>query len=354
MQRHHGRPVNNLMIKKLSLISVCFLSIPLCAMAQPRTASTADQVETYMERGLDNLGRDCHAAVVAFTEALNLNRQNARAYLLRAEAYECEGESYPHRTGEANDSAIADYAKVIELNPEDPAAYRSRARLSCEKENYDLAIADLSKALSLAIDSQRPLNQLGLAESQELLLSQRGYAYLDAYRFDDAIRDFSQGIKLFPPSHLFWRYDLALAYYLKKDYGAALAQIATPLAADAKYSDFYFLRSEAYRALGKYDLADADIAKGEALTNRDSFAGGTVSKKAKKYFDLGERYRGVSSYQAAIAEYTKAIAVDPQYIRAYSIRADSYFRMKSYDAGAADCALLMRIDPQNASSYLWL
>jgi TonB family protein len=50
----------------------------------------------------------------------------------------------------AYDLALADYNKVIELNPKDAATYFSRAMAYYNKKSYDLAIVDYDKAIELS------------------------------------------------------------------------------------------------------------------------------------------------------------------------------------------------------------
>jgi len=54
-----------------------------------------------------------------------------------------------HRKLENYDLALADYSKAIELDPNKPVYYNNRGNTHNKLENYDLALADYSKAIEL-------------------------------------------------------------------------------------------------------------------------------------------------------------------------------------------------------------
>jgi tetratricopeptide (TPR) repeat protein len=69
----------------------------------------------------------------------------AAAYLNRGNAYHSKGEY---------DRAIADYNKVIELNPKHADAYNNRGAAYEKKQDHGKAIADYRMALSINPSSQ--------------------------------------------------------------------------------------------------------------------------------------------------------------------------------------------------------
>lgn len=83
------------------------------------------------------------------------------------------------------DRAIADYAKVIELAPNNALAYANRAAVYLEKQQYALTIEDAGKAISLKSD-------LGLA----YLI--RGFGYVALGNETLAQTDFDEALKIEP------------------------------------------------------------------------------------------------------------------------------------------------------------
>ncbi len=81
------------------------------------------------------------------------------------------------------DLAIADYSKAINLNPAYASAYNNRGNVYKNKLQYDRAIADYNKALKLIPKSASPYGNRGLIFEE---LEQR----------DKAIADFRKAVKL--------------------------------------------------------------------------------------------------------------------------------------------------------------
>ena len=85
----------------------------------------------------------------------------------------------------ANDEAIADYDKVIRLDPKYAAAYNNRGIVYQDKEDYDKAINSYDEAIR--IDPK-------LAEAYRI----RGTAYQNKREYDRAIADYDKAIRLDP------------------------------------------------------------------------------------------------------------------------------------------------------------
>ena len=79
-------------------------------------------------------------AITHYTEAIDLNPEDAGAYNNRGNAY--------HNTGDF-ESAILDYNKAIDLNPEDARVYSSRGLAYVRKSDFESAIVDFNKAIDL-------------------------------------------------------------------------------------------------------------------------------------------------------------------------------------------------------------
>jgi tetratricopeptide (TPR) repeat protein len=57
-------------------------------------------------------------------------------------------------------------------------------------------------------------------------------------------------------------------------------------------------------------------------------------------------------YETAIADYTEAIRLDPNFRDAYHARGYAYYNKKDYDRAIADFTQSIRIDPNNEGSYI--
>lgn len=125
---------------------------------------------------------DYDAAAARATQALQQDEQNLAALAARAASY-----WYAERYVEALD----DYTQLLELHNDLTFALAARGHVYAELGEYEPALADLDKAVSLARDAAL---EAGLAYA----LSSRGLAHAGLRRFEDARRDFEESVRLRP------------------------------------------------------------------------------------------------------------------------------------------------------------
>ena len=63
------------------------------------------------------------------------------------------------------------------------------------------------------------------------------------------------------------------------------------------------------------------------------------------YYNRGTSYVNSENYPSAIADLTRAIALDPSYVNAYFNRGFSYIRTNSPDRAIVDYSQVIRLDP---------
>jgi len=74
-------------------------------------------------------------------------------------------------------------------------------------------------------------------------------------------------------------------------------------------------------------------------------------KNAESYFYSGNEYYNMGDYDRAIAEYTEAIRIDPNYADAYGNRGIAYARKNDYNRAIADLTEAIRLNPESANGY---
>ncbi len=128
---------------------------------------------------------------------------------------------------------------------------------------------------------------------------------------------------------------------LTDDY-APVDNLMAPLQLE-KYdpAEAYYQRGNAYGAEGEYDLAIADFTK--AIEIHPDFA--------KAYSERGLVYIRKGEYDLAIADYTKAIEIDPKDASAYNSRGVAYGYKSEYDLAIADYTKAIEIDSHSAEAY---
>ncbi len=73
--------------------------------------------------------------------------------------------------------------------------------------------------------------------------------------------------------------------------------------------------------------------------------------EARQHYNKGVEYGQQGRFDDAIAEYSKAIELDPSLAEAYSNRGDAYRALGEIQRAIADYAEAIRLNPQDAGAY---
>jgi len=73
--------------------------------------------------------------------------------------------------------------------------------------------------------------------------------------------------------------------------------------------------------------------------------------EAQKHFDQAVRFFFSRNYDGAIAEFTKAIELNPKFDRAYTNRGISWMEKGEYDRAIDDCSIAMELNPKQLQAY---
>jgi len=179
-----------------------------------------------------------------------------------AEDYLKSGQEY-YKKGQY-DLAIADLNKAIELNPRDAGIYGWRGSAYSAKGQYDLAIADYNTAIELN-------------PKYAVAYGHRGVAYAHKDRYDLAIADHNTAIEL-NPKYAFSYMNRGFAYIRKGQYDPAIADLNTAIELNPKYAHAYYHLAFAY-----HKKNDKKKAK-SALSNAISIEPAIIDKRAE-YLD---------------------------------------------------------------------
>ncbi len=243
------------------------------------------EAELAYNKGIENFKKKkLDEAVRFFTEAISYKVDFAKAYFNRASAKSELGDLA---------GAMADYDKVIELEPSNGNAHFSRAMLLLTDRKYDEAFADLLLAQTKGMKDAKIPYYMGVVKFQLV-----DYTLASEY-FSDAIAQ-------------------------KADYAYA-------------FND----RASAYRMLKEYDKAIADYQMAIEI----------MSDKAIFYNNLGSAYRKKEDYKAAILAYTKAIELDTNYFLAYNNRGSAKFESEDYEGALSDFDKAIELKADYAYAY---
>jgi len=134
----------------------------------------------------------------------------------------------------------------------------------------------------------------------------RGNELFKQNQYDLAIANYNKAISL-DPSYKFAYYNRGVVYGAKNEYDLAIQSYTKTISLDPNYTSAYNNRGNAYREIAKYELALPDFSKAISLNPnyKDAYNG-----RGLIYMRMGE-------YSLSVNDYVKAISLDGNYGQAY-------------------------------------
>jgi tetratricopeptide (TPR) repeat protein len=204
---------------------------------------------------------------------------------------------------------------------------------ACLTGDFDTAVTKLSTALQTTLPgSQRRYVYLN-----------RGFAYNNKWRFDNAIRDFDAALQLDPKLPEAYAYR-GTAYERKGETDKAIVDFNKAADLDPNSAIAHFHRGLIFLNKGEWDRALVDFdeavrvdpANGDALVNR------------------GICYLNKKDYEHALVSFDAAISIDSRNVTAFQNRGDLYRRLGDREKSARDLeqAALLSPPPAQQSSAI--
>lgn len=157
-------------------------------------------------------------------------------------------------------------------------------------------------------------------------LANRGIAYQRIGKFDRAVIDLDEAMRL-NPNNAGLYLERGLAYQGRGDEKSAIADLTEAIGRDRSLVEAYFARAFAYEATGRSELATADL---DAAMHLDR------NMVAALYIHRGDTLRTARQYDKAVAAFDKAIDLNPTFSLAYFGRAASYDEIGDQERAVAD------------------
>ena len=194
--------------------------------------------------------------------------------------------------------------------------------------------ADYRTALSIWKDvaCKRPKNPRAWANL--------GYAYVNASRYDEAIRCCDKALDLEPDFSLAY-INRGLAYVKIGRLTEAIRDCDKAIALKPDSGDAYYNRGRAYAGLGRLSEAIGDYDKAIVLKPDAGDA----------YYNRGLAYAGLGRLSEAIGDYDKAIALKPDSVEAYNNRGIAYAKAGRSDEALRNYDEAIKLDPDGARAY---
>ena len=284
------------------------------------------------------------------------------------------------------DQAIPHLERAIAIAPHLKRAHYNLARAYRESGNLEAATNAVTETLRLDPNYQRAHE---LADTIKQEHYNRGITYLNDERYSEAVTAFQNAITLdsdFATAH----YNLGLAYLKMEAYPRAVPSLEKTVALDPNHKAAHHTLALAY--LGQQELGKARDAAREALkvdanyqparslleaidpsftpppspstqdiqdaTSPETEQAVTPQPDAKSrqqmHYELGTAYLDSKMHAEAIAEFQKAIDIDPDFVAAYMSLGTIYLEMGQFDdaENAAKAALRIDADSQSARQLL--
>ena len=276
---------------------------------------------------------------------------NWRAYNNRGNAYSYKGQY---------DAAIKDYDKVLSLKPGYADAYGNRGAAYSKRGEHDRAIKDFDKAIELNPDGAVAYNNRGNAYcakgqyeaaikdySRAIELKPdvaeahygRGIALNRIGQYEAAIKDFDKALSLKPDDAEAYN-NRGVALNSKGQYEAAIKDFDKALERKPDYAEAYNNRSAALNSKGQYEAFIRDYDKAVELKPDD----------AEAHYNRGVALSNKGQYEAALKDYDKAIELKPDYAEAYNNRGNILNRMGQYEAAIKDYDKALERKPDYAEA----
>jgi tetratricopeptide (TPR) repeat protein len=251
-----------------------------------------------------------------------------RATELNPECIHCRGCIY---SGIRNYSAaLADFAKAIELQPENSLNYFMRGRIYFDLQNYPAAQADFTKVIELQPED---------GDAYHL----RGRVYFEIQNYPAAQADFTKVIELRPEDGGAYHW-CGRVYFQMQNYSAALADFSKAIELQPEDENSYHLRGRVYFEMQNYSAALADFSKAIELNPQD----------ANNYHQRAHTQIELKSPEAALADFGKAIELKIEDSTNYFCRGRANYGMQNYPAAQADFSKAIELQPEDGYYYAWL
>jgi tetratricopeptide (TPR) repeat protein len=282
----------------------------------------AEQAAALALRGA--LQSDVEKALADFARAIELAPDNTQYQLARAKF---------RVTHDDAEQALADVKKIVEERPDDLAAIVLMSQIQRELKKFDDALETLAKAAELAPHSPIPPQY-------------RGEIYQELDQHDKAIEEFSRVLELQPGL------DIALirrsqAYLYNGDADKALADIDLVLKDNPAMALAHGLRAQALAASDRVPEAITEMRLlAEELPGQVD-----VQMQLALYYQLNRQTRD------AIETYTKVLELEGDNFLALRSRGDAYLGIGEHAAAVADFERALKLDPEEPSllnNFAWV
>ena len=272
--------------------------------------------EGYRVRGLIYLRKKDYEKAYQDFSFLIERRPTVEAYINRAECL-CRWRKL--------DTGLKDYAKAIELDPNNVAIYFSRGNMWLSRGDRK-ALEDFSRCTTIEAKNVIAWNKKGLA-------------WLKLENTNRAINDFKYAIRLdkdYYPSYL----NRGRAYLQSKEYQKAIEDLTKALTYNAEDNNVLYYRGVGWLQLGEYSNAVSDFSK---IIDKQSDHLNARRKRGETYFKLNDLNRAINDFTIVLEE--------EKHFNDYYLRGRTLFLKGEYGSAVDDFTRSIEIRPLSDSLF---
>ena len=331
-------------------------------------AAPSENTYIYVHLGAAYIGMKAYAkAIEALEQAISQDADLVDAHYNLGYAYVEQG---------VHDKAIPHLERAIAIAPHLKRAHYNLARAYRESGNLEAATNAVTETLRLDANYQ-PAHELAGTIKQAHYNS--GITHLNNERYSEAINAFQNAITL-DPDFVVAHYNLGLAYLKMETYSRAVSSLEKTIVLDPNHKAAYHALALAY--LGQQELGKARDAAREALKIDANYQPARslleavdpsytpppdpsatevqdttppepehpvdpqpdAKSRQEMHHELGIAYVDAKMFTEAIAEFQKAIDLDPDFAEAHVGLGTVYFEMEQLDDAERAVTEALRID----------
>jgi tetratricopeptide (TPR) repeat protein len=357
---------------RMIVISIVLVGIVTSALIISKPKSNLEEAKNYYESGQKKQTlEDYQGAIADFTKSIQLKPDSGGFYSSRGSAKQ-ELKDYQ--------GAVTDFTEAIRIDPFYAYFYYNRGRAKEEMKDYQGAMNDYNEAIRLdtpdtgsykTIESlkQNLINEDSLDHISIRAYKRRAVIKLELEDYKGAIADYNEVIRLNPTSPSTHNNrgeakilsgalqgglsDLRIAVNLYQQIGLRGASLRIQNRIEAYRAYEFILRGDEKKEQKDYKGAIVDY--NEAIRRIVDYKGDIRNNPtALAFFLRAEAKKVLKDYQGAIADYNEAIRLDPTAALAHEYRGDTKMLLKDRQSGLTDFQAAANLYQQQGikNSYL--
>ncbi len=253
------------------------------------------------------------------------------------------------------------WTRVIKFYPDYFVSYVNRAAYRINVGEYEKALEDCDKALSLKPDYHLAFynrgyiyQELGNIEeaiknySQTIALNNnasqayqnRGILYVNIAKSEEAYNDFNNAIRINPKDPIAFLNRASLLRDLKED-TKVIDDASTVISLDSTLLQAYYLRGVSHAKLNQNNRAISDLTK--AIHDR--------SLSANAFKERGLVYLNLEKTESALKDFEASLKLNDNQLDLYIHKAELHLKLSEYDKALFSLERAERINSKNLKVY---